>query len=93
MKYLLIALLFLIGCDKEMGGKYTGRIVRMQYNYYDHMNNDVDVLTGSDEKTDTKRIHNCPKFDDLKPGDFVVVECTPGYFPTCYITSKVVIEE
>jgi hypothetical protein len=90
MKYLLpLILLFLMGCDTETGGKYTGRIVEMTYNVYDRKTNTIDVLTG----TDTKRIHDSPYFENLIVGDRVVVECTAGFFAKCYITHKVKADE
>ena len=89
MKYLLVLLLFLVGCEKDMGGKYTGKIVEMNYNVYNRSNNTIDVLTG----TDTKRVFDSPWFEKLVPGDYVVVECTAGYFPKCYITGKVRLEQ
>jgi len=89
MKYLLILMLLLVGCNKEMGGKYSGKIVEMNYSVLNHMDNDITVLTGTGTDTSTKKVYNCPTFDKLIPGDQVVVECTPGFFPTCFITEKV----
>lgn len=84
MKYLLIILLLIVGCTNNMGGKYTGKIVEMKYNVYDHTDNYVDVIVG----TETKRVIDTPYFDKLYNGDDVHIECTAGFFQKCYITGK-----
>lgn len=89
MKYLLILILLLAGCNNNMGGKYSGRIVEMHYSVVVRNDNEIVVLTGTGTSTETKTVYNSPMFDKLIPGDKVVVECTAGYFPTCYITEKV----
>jgi len=89
MKKLLISLLFLMGCNTEVGGKYTGRIVEMTYHIHDRSINRIDVLTG----TERKSIYDSPYFENLIVGDRVVVECTAGFLAKCYITGKVKLEQ
>lgn len=89
MKILLaLILLFAISCTNETGGRYRGRIVEMTYNPLNRQNNSITVLTG----TDSKRIFDSPNFEQLNPGDDVIVECTSGFSSRCYITSKVAKE-
>jgi hypothetical protein len=84
MKKILIAVLLLVGCTKETGGKYEGKVVEMVFNPLNRSDNRIDVLTG----TDVKRVYDSPMFSQLLPGDHVVVECTGGFFYKCYVTQK-----
>lgn len=85
MKFLLaLIMLSLIGCTKEPGGHYTGKIVEMKYSGWSRHSNRIEILVGND----IKFVHDSPYFWNLNIGETVEIACAAGYYSKCYILAR-----